>query len=136
MNTSLQSLIQTAIAAAQHAYCPYSHYHVGAALLARDGTVFSGCNIENASYPAGICGERTALVKAVSEGHREFDCIVVATQNAGSPCGICRQMMYEFAPDLRLVMVDFAGNVRWDGALRQLLPEGFGPSDLPPAPNP
>jgi cytidine deaminase len=126
----LQPLIDTAIAAARLAYAPYSHYHVGAALRAQDGRVFTGCNIENASYPATICAERTALVKAVSEGVRAFDCIVVATTNAGSPCGICRQMLFEFAPSLRLLMVDFEGAVRWDGELNALLPLGFGPDSL------
>ncbi len=126
----LHTLISTAIAAAERAYIPYSHYPVGAALRATDGQVFTGCNIENASYPATICAERTALVKAVSEGVREFECIVVATRNAGSPCGICRQMMYEFAPEMRLLIVDFDGNVRWDGALQELLPLGFGPGSL------
>lgn len=128
--SDLQALIQTAIAAAQRAYAPYSNYLVGAALLGKDGTVFSGCNVENASYPAGICGERTALVKAISEGAREFDAIVVATKNAGSPCGICRQMMYEFAPTMRVVLVDFEGKVGWDGRLDDLLPHGFRPEDL------
>jgi cytidine deaminase len=126
----LAPLISAAIEVAQNAYVPYSHYYVGAALLARDGTVFRGCNVENASYPAGICAERTALVKAVSEGVRQFECIVVATKNAGSPCGICRQMMFEFAPTLRVVLVDFAGKVEWDGRLDELLLRGFGPQHL------
>jgi len=126
----LQSLITTAIDAAKRAYIPYSGYPVGAALRTTDGRVYTGCNIENASYPATICAERTALVKAVSEGERQFDCIVVATRNAGSPCGICRQMMFEFAPKMRLLMVDFEGSVRWDGALEDLLPLGFGPGSL------
>jgi cytidine deaminase len=126
----LAPLISAAIEVAQNAYVPYSHYHVGAALLAQDGMVFRGCNVENASYPAGICAERTALVKAVSEGVRQFECIVVATKNAGSPCGICRQMMFEFAPTLRVVLVDFAGKVEWDGRLDELLLRGFGPQHL------
>jgi cytidine deaminase len=126
----LQSMITMAIAAAEYAYIPYSHYPVGAALRAKDGRLFTGCNVENAAYPATICGERTALVKAVSEGVREFECIVVATRNAGSPCGMCRQMMFEFAPEMRVLLVDFEGKVRWDGALQDLLPLGFGPNSL------
>lgn len=124
-------LIAQAIDASQQAYAPYSNYPVGAALRATDGTVFKGCNVENAAYPATICGERTALVKAVSEGYRTFDVIVVATRNAGSPCGICRQMLYEFAPDLHIVLVDFDGNITQEMALKDLLPLGFGPNDLP-----
>lgn len=126
----LQSLITAAIDAAKRAYIPYSHYPVGAALRTTDGRVYTGCNIENAAYPATICAERTAVVKAVSEGERSFDCIVVATRNAGSPCGTCRQVMFEFAPDMRLLMVDFEGNVRWDGTMQDLLPLGFGPGSL------
>lgn len=126
-------LIHAAIQAAAYAYAPYSKYRVGAALLAVDGSVFTGCNIENASYPAGICAERTALVKAISElapERRLFAAVVVATRNGSSPCGICRQMLYEFAPDLRVVLVDFEHDVKWDGRLSLLLPHGFGPDSL------
>lgn len=129
--TLQQELIEQAIHAAEKAYAPYSNYAVGAALRATDGTVFTGCNVENAAYPATICAERTALVKAISEGHRRFDVIVVATKNAGSPCGVCRQMLYEFAPDLRVLCVNFDGEVQHDLRLNELLALGFGPSDLP-----
>ncbi|MCU0512872.1 MAG: cytidine deaminase [Anaerolineae bacterium] len=131
MTIALESLIQQAVAAAEQAYAPYSQYHVGAALLAADGRVYTGCNVENASYPASICGERTALVKAVSEGQRQFSALVVATVNGGTPCGICRQMLFEFAPDLRVVVVDFGGHIHHDLPLRQLLAYGFTPQDLP-----
>jgi cytidine deaminase len=124
-------LIALAIQAAYKAYAPYSHYLVGAVLRSIDGQLFTGCNVENAAYPATICGERTALVKAVSEGQREFDLIVIATVNAGAPCGHCRQMLYEFAPNLRVVGVDFDGTVHLDTTLAELLPTGFGPSSLP-----
>jgi cytidine deaminase len=126
------SLIETAIKMAHIAYAPYSNYLVGAVLRSTDGQLFTGCNVENAAYPATICGERTALVKAVSEGQREFNLIVVATVNAGAPCGHCRQMLYEFAPTLRVVGVDFDGKVHLDTSLDELLPTGFGPSSLPP----
>lgn len=126
-----QHLTQLAIEARQQAYAPYSNYLVGAALLAADGTVFTGCNVENATYGATICAERTAVVKAVSEGVREFEAIVIATANGGSPCGICRQVMYEFAPDLTVIMIDSEGRVTHEGSLRDLLPLGFRPSDLP-----
>jgi cytidine deaminase len=123
-------LIQTATAAMRHAYIPYSNYAVGAALRAADGTIYTGCNIENASFPATICAERTALVKAVSEGRRTFDVIVVVTRNGGSPCGICRQMMYEFVPDLRVICATLDGDITIDERLSDLLRRGFGPSGL------
>lgn len=123
-------LVNAAIAASHNAYTPYSHYPVGAALRATDGRIFSGCNVENAAYPATICAERTALVKAVSEGVRTFDALAVLTETAGSPCGVCRQMLYEFAPDLRVIIADMSGRVHHITTLRDLLPLGFGPSDL------
>ncbi|MEO0563574.1 MAG: cytidine deaminase [Chloroflexota bacterium] len=127
----LAHLIEQAEAARHRAYVPYSDYRVGAALLSVDGTVFTGCNVENASYPASICAERTALVKAVSEGFQTFDMIVIATDNGGSPCGICRQMLYEFAPELRVICVDANGATTIDAKLADLLTHGFGPSSLP-----
>ena len=123
-------LIEQAQAAAEFAYVPYSGYAVGAALRDRDGVVHTGCNIENAAYPAGICAERTALVKAVSQGSRIFDTLVIATGNGGAPCGMCRQMLYEFAPDLHIITVDETGRVHLDTTLRALLPDGFSPLDL------
>jgi cytidine deaminase len=129
--TAIQELLQAAITAAGRAYVPYSHYAVGAALQTQDGTVFTGCNVENASYPATICAERTALVKAVSEGYQKFNLLVVVTKNGGSPCGICRQMLYEFAPHLRVVTADMSGKIASDMALSDLLPNGFGPDSLP-----
>ena len=131
MTWDANTLAQHAIQASENAYAPYSHYHVGAALLATDGTIYTGCNVENAAYPACICGERTALVKAVSEGARTFTAIAVATSNGGSPCGLCRQMLFEFAPDLIVITVDFSGAVRRTQRLRDLLVDGFGPHDLP-----
>ncbi|MCS6836808.1 MAG: cytidine deaminase [Anaerolineae bacterium] len=125
-----QALIEQAIAAAQYAYIPYSRYAVGAALLAKGGQRYSGCNVENAAYPACICAERTALVKAISEGQRHFVAIAVATRDGGSPCGLCRQMLFEFAPDLRVLICDFAGKVHHDLPLRALLAHGFGPERL------
>lgn len=128
--TDATALIQAAIAAAEYAYIPYSHYPVGAALQAADGTVFTGCNVENAAYPATICAERTALVKAVSEGHREFTALVVVTKNGGSPCGTCRQMLYEFAPNLPVIIADLDGKIHHELRLSDLLPLGFGPGKL------
>lgn len=130
-SSDIDILIQAAIAVTQQAYVPYSNYPVGAALCAADGTVFTGCNVENAAYPASICAERTALVKAVSEGRRTFQTLVVVTRNAGSPCGTCRQMLYEFAPSLRVILADLNGAIRSDTSLDALLADGFGPASLP-----
>jgi cytidine deaminase len=130
LDDSLRTLIRTATDAARNAYIPYSHYPVGAALRTSDGAIYSGCNVENAAYPATICAERVALVKAVSEGQRQFDAIAVVTPNGGSPCGICRQMLYEFAPDLRVILAKADGTVVYDGVLSELLPRGFGPESL------
>jgi cytidine deaminase len=126
-----QRLIAAAQEVRQYAYAPYSHYAVGAALLTVDGAIFTGCNVENATYGATVCAERTAVFKAVSEGVRTFTAIAVVTSNAGSPCGICRQVLYEFSPEMTVIMADTAGRVRHEGPLRDLLPLGFGPSDLP-----
>jgi cytidine deaminase len=130
MDAAVERLMHIAIEASENAYIPYSEYPVGAALRAVDGTIFTGCNIENAAYPATICAERVALVKAVSEGRRAFDLLVVVTRDGGSPCGTCRQMLYEFAPDLRVVFGAMNGQVVFDGPLSDLLPYGFGPSNL------
>lgn len=131
MTVSIQELIAQAIHASQNAYIPYSNYPVGAALAAADGlTVYQGCNIENASYPAGICAERSALASAVSAGVREFSTLVIATRGGGSPCGICRQALYEFAPRLRVILVDLDGKIHHDTTLDALLPLGFNHDDL------
>lgn len=122
-------LLEIALEMRNYSYVPYSKYAVGAALLAEDGRVFTGCNVENAAYGNTLCAERTALCKAVSEGARKFTAIAIASSgSAPFPCGACRQSLYEFAPDLR-VMVTWDGNVR-KTTLRELLPEGFGPSSL------
>jgi len=125
-----QQLIEAAIAASQHAYMPYSNYRVGAALLTASGAVYGGCNIESVSFTPTVCAERTAVFKAVSEGERAFSAIAVVTRDAGSPCGVCRQMMYEFAPDLRVILADLDGNAHLVTTLRELLPHGFGPAHL------
>ena len=124
-----QQLVALAQEARKGAYAPYSHYSVGAALLTASGQVFTGCNVENAVYPLCLCAERTAVVKAVSEGRREFAAIAIATRNGGSPCGACRQVLREFAPHLRVLVVDESNHVR-EFTLGQLLPESFGPEFL------
>jgi len=124
-----EKLLEMAVGMLEYSYVPYSNYPVGAALLAKDGRVFTGCNVENAAYGNTMCAERTALFKAVSEGAREFEAVAIAARgSAPFPCGACRQSLNEFAPDLR-VMVTWDGNVR-KTTLRHLLPEGFGPSSL------
>ena len=126
-------LYQAARDAMKNAYVPYSGYRVGAALLSRDGRLFTGCNIENAAYGNTLCAERTALVKAVSEGVREFTKIAIAASgSAPFPCGACRQSLYEFAPGLEvLVTWDAGGEVQErKTTLAALLPEGFGPISL------
>ena len=122
-----EELIALAKEAMQYSYSPYSHYRVGAALLARDGRVFKGCNIENASYGATNCAERTALFKAVSEGAREFVAIAIAAEKSAPwPCGICRQALNEFAPELRVIVA--WGDEKAEANLTELLPHGFGPA--------
>ena len=124
-------LCQKAMAMLDMAYVPYSHFPVGAALLCKDGTVFTGCNIENAAYGATICAERTAMVKAVSEGHRDFDTIVIAgrSEDYCVPCGICRQFIMEFAPDMEIICLNGQGESK-KFSLRELLPCGFDGSYL------
>jgi len=124
-------LLQLARIAMKNSYSPYSHYAVGAALLCKNGRVYLGCNIENASFGLTNCGERTALFKAVSEGEREFEAIAIASNGSlPYPCGACRQALNEFAPDLRVLVISSEGQVD-KTTLRQLLPHGFGPKDLP-----
>lgn len=126
-----QELIALAIAMEERSYCPYSHFSVGAALLCADGSVFTGCNVENSAYGAAICAERTAVVKAVSEGHRDFVKLAVAgpSEDYCWPCGECRQVLREFAPRLELLCANRDG--AWAKAtLDQLLPHSFGPEYL------
>lgn len=125
-------LISLAGQAREQAYAPYSRFRVGAALLAADGRVFVGCNVENAAYPLSMCAERVALYRAVAEGAREFTAMAVVTDAAGpvTACGGCRQVLAELAPGARLL---FAGG---DGAVfattvAALLPHGFSATDLP-----
>ena len=124
-----QELIQAAIEVRQRAYAPYSNYLVGAAILVDDGRIFTGVNVENASYGLTICAERTAVFRAVTEGYQKIYAIVVATENAGSPCGACRQVLAEFAGDVPVWLVDVNGNGR-ETTLYKLLPDHFGPEHL------
>lgn len=118
-------LYRTAVSMLERSYSPFSGFKVGAALLTKSGEIITGVNIENSSLGATICAERTAFVKAISEGYREFDTIAIASSGQEAwPCGICRQFMYEFAPDLRVVTGTEEDNLRVL-TLKELLPEGF-----------
>jgi cytidine deaminase len=123
-------LIARAIEARERAYAPYSRFKVGAALLTTSGRVYTGCNIENVAYGPTVCAERTAIFKAVSEGERQFEVIAVATRTGITPCGVCRQVMREFAPDITILIATLGGNFRIT-TLRDLLPDAFAPSRLP-----
>lgn len=132
-----QELIRTAFAAREKAYAPYSRFTVGAALEAKDGRVFTGCNIESATYTPTCCAERTALVKAVSEGVREFSRIAIVGAPVGrantlvtSPCGVCRQFLYEFGGDGLEVIMAKSEQDYVTMTLGELLPIGFGPANL------
>ena len=125
-----EDLVLMAKAARENAYAPYSHYRVGAALLADDGEVFTGCNVENASYGLTNCAERTALFKAVSEGKRDFRKIAISLKGVGAPCGACRQALYEFAPDLVVLLGNVEGKLVDQIKLKKLLPIAFGPKQL------
>ena len=132
-----QQLAAAAVLAKTLAYAPYSNFHVGAALLALDGKVYTGCNIESAAFSPTCCAERTALVKAVSEGVRDFTAIAVTGGPAGAdgadycyPCGVCRQMLYEFGGDKLQVIVAKTQEDYRVHSLSELLPYGFGAKDL------
>lgn len=123
-------LIQKAKEAWGRAYAPYSNYNVGAAVLTESGEIYDGVNVENAVYPVGICGERTAIFKAVSDGHRSFTAIAVVTKNGGTPCGSCRQVMAEFGLDTIVLIADTEGELLHQYTVAELLPHSFGEKDL------
>ena len=125
------TLLRMAHDAMKNAYVPYSNFPVGAALLCEDGSVYTGCNVEGASYGNAICAERTALCKAVSEGKRRFDTLAVTanTEDFCTPCGICRQILYEFSPDLRVLCGSRDGS-HTVHSLKELLPCAFSAKDL------
>ncbi|HIV25065.1 MAG TPA: cytidine deaminase [Candidatus Scatomonas pullistercoris] len=127
-------LSREAVRAAEFSYSPYSHFRVGAALLAGNGKIYTGCNVENASYPVGICAERTALCKAVSEGERRFRALAVTGGREGrgmaAPCGMCRQALREFCgPDFIILLVEDVNKYEIR-TLGQLLPDSFGPENF------
>ncbi len=129
-NDERQTLIKQAVEIRKRAYVPYSNYPVGAAVRTKSGKVFTGVNIENAAYPQTMCAERVAIFKAVSEGESEFDVIAVVTNNGGSPCGGCRQVMAEFGLDTVVLIADGDGNLHKELTVADLLPEAFTPKHL------
>ena len=137
MNSYIPELIRKAYEARTFAYAPYSGFYVGAALLCKDGTIYTGCNVENAAYAPSNCAERTALFKAVSEGKRDFAAIVIVGKKEEylSPCGVCRQVLMEFC-DPEDFMVISARNEQEYRCLRlhELLPFAFSQADLAEAP--
>jgi cytidine deaminase len=128
---TIEMLRERAIAASQQAYCPYSKFRVGAALLTRSGKVFRGCNVENASYGLTNCAERTAIFQMVAAGEKQFDAIVIYTPTLEptAPCGACRQVLNEFNPHAEVISV-CDGPAMLRSVVRDLLPAAFGPASL------
>ncbi|MFO8034920.1 MAG: cytidine deaminase [Candidatus Bipolaricaulota bacterium] len=126
-----RGLVRHAVEAQERAYCPYSGFAVGAALLSKGGKVFTGCNVENVSSGLTVCAERSAVFKAISEGEREFQTLAVACgRGACTPCGACRQVLLEFSPELQVVMADAQGTVHLRRSLGELLPDAFRPGQI------
>lgn len=123
-------LVRLAQEARQQAYEPYSHYPVGAAILTEAGAVYTGANVENASYPLSMCAERIAMFKAVTAGDRQPIAIAVVTDNGGSPCGACRQVLSEFGIDALVIMADGEGDIVEEMKVSALLPAAFTPAHL------
>ncbi|KAI0215001.1 Cytidine deaminase [Lamellibrachia satsuma] len=128
---TIRQLVEQSVDAKKYAYCPYSHFPVGAALLCEDGSIYTGCNVENAVYPNGLCAEKTAGAKAVSEGHRKFKAIAISSNldSIITPCGPCRQFLAEFGPQMDVYMTK-SDLTFTKMSLRDLLPLAFTPSHL------
>ena len=125
-----KDLVKAAKNVRQWAYAPYSKYKVGAAVLTDSGRVYEGVNIENAAYPVTICAERTAIFTAVTNGDKNLQAIAVVTENGGTPCGSCRQVMAEFGRDMLVIIADENENIVMEKTLAELLPGAFTPDDL------
>lgn len=125
-----EEMVRMAVEVAGKAHAPYSNFPVGAVLRAADGALYTGCNVENASYGLTICAERTAVFKAVSEGVQSFTHLALSVRGGGSPCGACRQVLWEFAPDLEIILGDENGKIVREVSLKVLLPDSFGPESL------
>jgi cytidine deaminase len=120
-----KQLFEAASRVFEHAYAPYSNYRVGSALLTAEGEIFVGCNVENGAFPATICAERAAVVSAVSQGYRDFVAIAVVTEDGGTPCGICRQVLSEFSLDMEVYIFQTDGTLIYAGTMHDLLPATF-----------
>ncbi len=137
MNFDRAALIRAAFAARENAYAPYSRFKVGAALLTTQGKVYTGCNVESATYSPTNCAERTAVFKAVSEGERSFYAVAIVGSLEGkhntlitSPCGVCRQVLYEFGGEDLIVIMAKSETDYTEMVLKELLPLGFGPQNI------
>jgi len=131
MNENYKRLIKEAEKARKRAYTPYSNFKVGAAILTTDGKIFTGCNIENASFGLTVCAERVAILKAISEGSTEFEAIAIIgnTNQPCSPCGACRQVVSEFGENIQIIMSNLKGDIKIK-KIGELLPEAFSKNDL------
>lgn len=128
----MRELISTATEARLRAYAPYSDFLVGAALLTSSGEVYSGCNIENASFSLTCCAERVAAASAIADGHQNFEALAVVSVNGSYPCGACRQFLHEFSPDLLIIIADTHGQLIAETTLSALYPSAFNSGSLEP----
>ncbi|QXD24465.1 cytidine deaminase [Opitutia bacterium ISCC 51] len=127
MSIDPEALLSAAASAATHAYSPYSKFCVGAAVETASGRVFTGCNVENASYGLTICAERVAIFNAISQGDSKVVAVAVSSGGAASPCGACRQVLSEFGPEMQVILGDRDGRFSEQLSLKELLPKAFGP---------
>lgn len=125
-----KDLIKKALQVRENAYAPYSTYQVGAALRTKKGNVYTGANVENAAYSVTMCAERAAVFSAIAAGEREFEALVVATRNGGTPCGSCRQVLSEYGLDIQVLIVDETGDIKQETTVGDLLPSAFRSGDL------
>lgn len=126
-----QQLVESAIQVRNWSYAPYSHYAVGAAILTASGKIYDGANVENAVFPLTMCAERVAVFKAVTQGELTFEAVAVVTENAGTPCGSCRQVLAEYGLDTLVIIADHHGVIHQEKTVAELLPGAFTPKDLP-----
>ena len=125
-----KELAQLAAQARLQAYAPYSKFRVGAALITNNGKIYTGCNVENASYSMSLCAERVAVCKAVSDGNTSLKAIALSMTDSGPPCGACRQVLHEFNPSIPVYMADESGNISHESILSDLIPNAFGPGNM------
>jgi cytidine deaminase len=124
-------LVQRACDIRKYSYAPYSNYTVGATLLTRSGNIYTGVNVENAAFPLTNCAERSAIFAAISDGEKDFEVMAVVSENAGTPCGACRQVMAEFGLEMLVLIASADGHIKHEMTVADLLPFAFTPADLP-----